>query len=99
MYPPQPPISYEVEDEEAEGVWGYLLPLSNNAGLKLDALVLRRRAACPVPQSRVGPRLERGKVKNKDYKKQEEDYEQEKAVNGVPAGGYLIGRHPECGEC
>ncbi|KAG9619954.1 hypothetical protein KCU98_g20734, partial [Aureobasidium melanogenum] len=24
---PPPPISYEVEDEEAEGVWGYLVPL------------------------------------------------------------------------
>lgn len=30
--------------------------------------------------------------------KQEEEYEQAKAEQGTPAGGYLIGRHPECGK-
>lgn len=29
--------------------------------------------------------------------KQEEKYEEKKQHDGIPAGGYLIGRHPECG--
>ncbi len=34
--------------------------------------------------------------KEKDYGKEEEAYEQTK-LKGVASGGYLIGRHPECG--
>lgn len=87
-------LSYEVENEEEEGVWGYLVPLDHNSG---DTLVLRRRAACPVPGTRVGRSDGKSKVEKEEYKKQEELYEKEKSVAGIPAGGYLIGRHPECG--
>jgi serine/threonine-protein kinase Chk2 len=91
---PPPPISYEVEDEEAEGVWGYLVPLDGVS----EPLVLRRRAACPVPQTKVGRTDGKSAVSRDEYLKQEESYEEEKAEKGIPAGGYLIGRHPECGQ-
>lgn len=94
---PPPPISYEVEDEEAEGVWGYLLPVDGDLG-NGKALVLRRRAACPVPQDKIGRSSGQHRTDKSEYKDQEEDYEKEKAEKGVPAGGYLIGRHPECGK-
>jgi hypothetical protein len=89
------PISYEVEDEKAEGVWGYLVPLDGVS----DALVLRTRAACPVPQSKVGRTDGKNAVPRDEYLEQEDSYEKEKAEKGIPAGGYLIGRHPECGQC
>lgn len=95
MYPPNNRF-YAVEDEEAEGVWGYLVPLDTRSG---DVLVLRRRSACPVPSSKVGTTSGKERVAKNKYKKQEEGYEQEKIEHGVTAGGYLIGRHPECGEC
>jgi serine/threonine-protein kinase Chk2 len=87
--------TYAVDDEEGEGVWGYLVPTDSRSG---DVLVLRRRTACPVPQSMVGRTSGRDKVSKKTFQKQEEDYEKEKVEHGVTAGGYLIGRHPECGE-
>lgn len=31
------------------------------------------------------------------YQEEEESYEQNKLTMGWPAGGYLIGRHIECG--
>ncbi|USW57901.1 Putative serine/threonine-protein kinase, active [Septoria linicola] len=86
-------VNYEVEDEEGEGVWGYLVPA---AGFASDTLTLRKRAACPVPLHSTGKPSGRQKVKKGEWKNQEEDYEAEKSSNGVPAGGYLIGRHPEC---
>ncbi|GAB7359280.1 hypothetical protein MBLNU230_g5934t2 [Neophaeotheca triangularis] len=86
------PISYEVEDEEAEGVWGYLVPVS---GFK-KPLVLRKRAACPVPSTAVGQTDGKSRVNKKKYKADEEHYEEQKSLKGIPAGGYLIGRHPEC---
>lgn len=92
-----PPISYEVEDEEAEGVWGYLIPVDGDLGNN-KALVLKKRAACPVPQTRVGRTTGKHSVDKSEYKDQEEDYEKEKADKGVPAGGYLLGRHLECGK-
>jgi len=91
---PHEAFSYEVEDEEGEGVWGYLLPLDANGG---EPLVLRLRAACPVPKTR--PMKQDGKqtVEKDEYRKQEEAFEETK-INGKVASGYLIGRHPECGE-
>ena len=89
---PPPPFSYEVEDEEAEGVWGYLVPFD---GVN-EPLVLRKRAACPVPQSKAGLITGRQKVSKKHWQETEDEYEQEKSLKGIPAGGYLIGRHPEC---
>ena len=85
-------IAYEVEDEEAEGVWGYLVPVDGFT----EPLVLRKRAACPVPPKELGSASGRQKVSKKHWEKKEEEYEQKKRVNGIPAGGYLIGRHPEC---
>ena len=87
-----PPISYEVEDEEAEGVWGYLVPLSGFT----KPLVLQKRAACPVPANYLGKASGRQKVSKKHWRKSEEEYEEEKSRVGMPAEGYLIGRHPEC---
>lgn len=90
---PPPPVSYEVENEEEEGVWGYLVPTE---GVE-EPLVLRKRAACPV--SLGGDHNELNgfqKTTEKHFTEQEEQYEARKAFNGVPAGGYLVGRHPEC---
>lgn len=86
------PVSYEVEDEESEGVWGYLIPALSFS----DVLPLRKRAACPVPETKTGKPTGRQKVSQTHWNDKEETYEQDKATNGVPAGGYLIGRHPEC---
>ncbi|PSN65618.1 serine/threonine protein kinase chk2 [Corynespora cassiicola Philippines] len=92
IYPPNS-RAYAVEDEEAEGVWGYLVPLDHKAS---DVLVLRRRTACPIPSSKVGKTSGKEKVPPDTYERQEEAYETEKEENGTTAGGYLIGRHPEC---
>jgi serine/threonine-protein kinase Chk2 len=98
VYPAQS-FSDDVVDEEAEGVWGYLLPRDQKHG---ETLVLRTRYACPAP----APHADFGKgsdargrgLKNKtNYAKQEEQYEVNKRNFGFPAGGYLVGRHPECG--
>lgn len=87
---PPPPIAYEVEDEEAEGVWGYLVPLN---GVR-EPLVLKVRSHCPVTIE--GPSSGRQKVPKKHWQKQENQYENDKGRRGVTAAGYLIGRHPEC---
>lgn len=91
--------SYEVEDEEAEGVWGYLVPVDPVFG---ESLVCRARAACPAPypNSHFGKgSRHRGKAQKEtvDYVDEEKQYEAEKRLFGFPAGGYLIGRHIECG--
>ncbi|KAF2456711.1 cell-cycle checkpoint serine-threonine kinase [Lineolata rhizophorae] len=91
VYPPRG-LLYEVEDEDGEGVWGYLVPLDANAG---EPLVLKKRAACPLPDSKPVDTDGRKRVNKRYYEKQEEEYEKRKA-KGVSAGGYLIGRHPEC---
>lgn len=85
-------VSYEVENEEEEGVWGYLVPSS---GFE-KPLVLKKRAACPVPGHLTGKPNGKQKVSKSKWKKDEEAYEAEKEIKGVPAGGYLIGRHQEC---
>lgn len=96
---PSQSLSRDVLDEEAEGVWGYLMPLDSTAG---DTLVLRKRAACPAPvpgdfgtgvKKRVTEPAERLK-----FEEEEELYERRKCKSGFPASGYLIGRHPECGK-
>ena len=75
-------------------MWGYLVPMD---GFEGHVMVLRRRAGCPVPSTRVG-QVKSGKQPDDEYKNQEVNYEKDKADKGVPAGGYLIGRHRECGE-
>ena len=65
-----------------------------------QCLTLKKRSFCPAP---IKP-LEIGKSTVKSSKRQKKDtlvkaeeaYEQEKMSAGFPAGGYLIGRHPEC---
>jgi serine/threonine-protein kinase Chk2 len=91
VYPPRA-RSYAVEDEEKEGVWGYLI----SCDAAEEPLVLRRRGACPVPETKVGKSTGTEKVHPKEYLNQENDYEKDKATRGVPSEGYLIGRHHEC---
>lgn len=87
------PYSKEVKDEVKEGVWGYLFPLNTIYGGK--CVVMKRRAACPMPDNvEDAVPKKRGK---KALKKEEISFEQKK-ISGVPSGGYLIGRHPECGK-
>jgi len=96
---PPKSLSHEVEDEDAEGVWGYLVPIDEVFG---ETLVLKSRSACPAPypNSDFGKGTKkRGKAETgaTNYKKEEVEYEAEKRRVGFPSGGYLIGRHPECG--
>ena len=86
-------LEYEVEDEEEEGVWGYMVPTDSRGG---DAMVLKSRSACPVPA--MPSRQEKKKVPKDEYEKQERNFEQTK-ITGLASSGYLFGRHPECGEC
>ncbi|KAH8675756.1 kinase-like domain-containing protein [Xylariales sp. PMI_506] len=86
---PNAALSDEVEDEVKEGVWGYLFPLDTRYG---RCVVLKKRAACPMPDtvgSSAAARKKRAPIE------QEKSFEQTK-TKGVPSGGYLIGRHPEC---
>lgn len=87
---PDAALSDEVQDEVKEGVWGYLFPLDPRYG---RCVVMKKRTTCPMPDT-VGAV---GTVrKTASALKQEETYEKTKA-KGAGAGGYLIGRHPECG--
>ena len=92
-YPPET-RTYAVDDEEGEEVWGYLVPMDDHSG---DVLVLRQRSACPVSPGLLGKTSSKDKVSKREYKTNEETYEREKQEHGIPAGGYLIGRHRECG--
>jgi len=69
-----------------------------------DTLVLRARAACPAPfpsNSFGKGHDDRAKGMSgkapRSYIQEEGDYEKTKRALGWPAGGYLVGRHPECG--
>ncbi|KAH6660088.1 kinase-like domain-containing protein [Truncatella angustata] len=88
---PQAALSDEVEDEVKEGVWGYLFPLDARFG---RCVVLRKRATCPASEA-VSDTEPVKKKKEGRALEQEETYESSKA-KGIPSGGYLIGRHPEC---
>jgi serine/threonine-protein kinase CHEK2 len=93
-YPPEPQ-AYAVPDEEEQEVWGYLVPMDQFSG---DVMVLRRREACPVPDNDVGTATGTEKVHPSEWKGEEEKYEAKKIEKGVTSGGYLIGRHRECGK-
>jgi serine/threonine-protein kinase Chk2 len=92
IFPPHS-LAYEVDDEEKEGVWGYLIPVDGKSG-KFGTLVLRERMACTSDD------LERikasGKVDKEEYVKQEQEFDKKKEQKNA-SQGYLIGRHPECG--
>lgn len=65
-------LADEVENENAEGVWGYLMPLDD----KVDSpFVLKKREGCAA-----------------------DDSSKQKSGKKAPSG-YLVGRHPECGQC
>lgn len=96
---PRTPFAHEVKDEEAEGVWGYLAPIDRVFG---ETLVMRKRVSCPAPYPEAGfgqgsKKRARGIRPGKSYVQEEKDYEATKRALGFPSGGYLIGRHPECG--
>lgn len=82
-----------MEDEEGEGVWGYLLDNFRGG----DTLVLKHRRACPGPNIGQGKTAARSVSKDR-YLNEENEYEDTKVDGGkASSGGYLIGRHPECG--
>ncbi|KAL4933602.1 cytochrome P450 [Aspergillus undulatus] len=83
VYPPRA-FADDVEDEAAEGVWGYLIPLDDKVR---DALVLRKRDGCKDGTS--------GKPDTKKRPQEQAKNTSSKQANQRP-GGYLIGRHPEC---
>ncbi len=90
---PTTTLSEDVKDEAEEGVWGYLLPLDQKYG---KSLVLKKRNGCPLPEKMLNLGKD-GSKKGKDFAKEEDTYEQTK-FKGIASGGYLIGRHPECGK-
>jgi serine/threonine-protein kinase Chk2 len=92
----QAALSDEVQDEVKEGVFGYLFPLDTRYGGR--CLVMRERACCPQPETvaKAIPGTVSKKRGQKALVEQEKDFE--KSQNGLASGGYLIGRHPECGE-
>lgn len=94
IYPP-PPFAYEVDDEEAEAVWGYLVPIDGKSN-RFGTLVLRERQTC-APKSQCSSN---GKSSlSKSNKSKASDKKGEKSKEGEsPSKGYLIGRHPECGK-
>jgi serine/threonine-protein kinase Chk2 len=88
-------LSDEVEDEVKEGVWGYLFPLDTRYGGR--CVVLKKRTACPLSET-VSEATSGQDIKGKSpLRQQEEAYEKTK-MKGIASGGYLIGRHGECGE-
>lgn len=63
-----------------------------------DVLVMRKRAACPLPDEKLADsskKKSKRTVSKKHYEKSEEEYENKK-ITQVPSGGFLLGRHPEC---
>ena len=92
-----PAASDDVEDEVQEGVWGYLVPLDPKYGDK--PLVLKKRNACPLPDTveSTAKGVDKSTKGKATALKDEEGYEKTKS-KGNASGGYLIGRHPECGK-
>ncbi|KAI1369300.1 SMAD/FHA protein kinase [Xylaria arbuscula] len=87
-------LSDEVQDEVKEGVWGYLFPLDVKYGGQ--CIVLKKRSTCPHPNNVADAVHAKKNAKNgKNALEQEESWDKSR-TKGVPSGGYLIGRHPEC---
>lgn len=84
-------LSDEVEDEVKEGVWGYLFPLDTQYGGR--CLVMKKRPACGSPSE--PPEATAGKAL---MTPKAESGGTSKPKCSSSSGGYLIGRHPECGE-
>ncbi|KAM5471204.1 serine/threonine protein kinase [Microsporum audouinii] len=79
QYPPVQSID-DVEDEVAQGIWGYLTPLDNNFG---GQLVLKKRDSTTTTPV-VGTVSTPGSTKSK------------RGTREINRAGYLIGRHHEC---
>lgn len=88
---PKAALSDEVEDEIKEGVWGYLFPLDTRYGGR--CLVMRKRGSCPLTKAPEDTTPSSSKRKGAKASAKQDDTK----ANGTKAGGYLIGRHPECG--
>jgi serine/threonine-protein kinase Chk2 len=92
-----PGLSEEVEDEVKEGVWGYLVPLDPRYGDK--PVVLKKRTACPLPDSTKAAANSKANTNGgKPAPLAEGEAYNQAKIQGVASGGYLIGRHPECGK-
>lgn len=59
--------------------------------------MLKKRSACPMPAKEIGSHDGTHRVGRNQLIKEEANYERKKK-DSVPAGGYLLGRHPECGK-
>lgn len=94
-----PALSEDIDDEEKEGVWGYLVPLDPKYGDK--PLVLKKRTACPMPDTvkQANSNLDKSDKteKGKSNALKEEEAFEKKNPKSL-SGGYLIGRHAECGK-
>lgn len=78
---------FKVPDRAEEGVWGYLFMLYSDE-LGTRPIPLRWRDS----ENREGIALPL-------EKSAEQGLERNCTGDGLPQGGYLIGRHPECGKC
>ncbi|KUL87272.1 hypothetical protein ZTR_03384 [Talaromyces verruculosus] len=94
VYPPRA-FADDVEDEAAEGVWGYLIPLDDKAG---HALVLKKRNSCDTGSCGGQTDREATSSPSRSAKKQSKTPKKLESAKSpaYPPGGYLIGRHPEC---
>lgn len=94
VYPPRA-FADDVEDEAAEGVWGYLIPLDDKSG---NALVMKKRNSCESGSCAQTTR-EATSSPSRSSKKQPKTSKKTESTksSAYPPGGYLIGRHPECG--
>jgi serine/threonine-protein kinase CHEK2 len=95
VIPPQG-ISHEVEDEVAEGVWGYLIPIGSSQ--HQDAVVLKKRAVCPATLPNATSRQTRSATRSQGTAPGNRRQNESSKQKGSPSGGYIIGRHPECGK-
>ncbi|KAI9841456.1 MAG: hypothetical protein M1837_000674 [Sclerophora amabilis] len=89
-------ISRVLEDEAIEGVWGYFVPLDSKFG---GTIPLKKRTACPRPPVKSNARKatpRRDQDPTGGSQTAEEEPSEEGKESCIPAGGYLIGRHPEC---
>lgn len=93
---PNAPLSDEVEDEVKEGVWGYLLPLDTRHGG--TCVVLRKRDTCPLPATPSEPTSAETISRRGGRRGRAPPEERAGGAGSLPSGGYLIGRHPECGK-
>ena len=74
-----------------------MIPVDPNVGHRL---VLQKRSFCPAPIKPLeisrSSTTSRKQSHPSQLREDEESYEKEKEKDGFPAGGYLLGRHPEC---